>query len=187
MHTQRAWVCQHPARETLISREALDRVEKEVKPSQSSVSRRKTPCFQGSFKDQKKQFRKKEIHMNEPVLYFIPLNFMLSALFANNYNAMKVRNKRAPRLGFHHQGITAVIWNFTGAEALRHVANQPVFQHHWIWPTQPRVHLLEHQKWNAVLAAMQIRSHNWKTISISKDWICFQPTSNTSNHTVDSM
>ena len=188
IHTQRVSVSLHSSRETLLSQE---RGEKETKPSQSSVLKRKTPCFQGSFKDKKSssEKKKKDICVNELVLYFTPLNFMLSGLFTNNCNAMKgkVRNKRAPRLDFHYREIMAAILNFTGAEALRHAANQPVFQRHWIWPTQPRVHLLQHQKWNAVLAAMQNRSHNWKTISISKNQICFQPTSNTSNYTVDSM
>jgi len=70
--------------------------------------------------------------VNELVLYFTPLNFMLSGLFTNNCNAMKgkVRNKRAPRLDFHYREIMAAILNFTGAEALRHAANQPVFQRH---------------------------------------------------------
>lgn len=44
----------HPSQDILISHEAFGRVEKEEKPSQSSVSR-KIPCFQGSFKDQKKK------------------------------------------------------------------------------------------------------------------------------------
>lgn len=67
-------------------------------------SQEKFPAFKGLLKIKKKKHsgKKKVIHMNEPVLYFIPLNFMPSALFANNYNAMKgkVRNKELQGLVF---------------------------------------------------------------------------------------
>lgn len=66
-------------------------------------SQEKFPAFKGLLKIKKKASQeKKVIHMNEPVLYFIPLNFMPSALFANNYNAMKgkVRNKELQGLVF---------------------------------------------------------------------------------------
>lgn len=55
---------QHPSQDILISHEAFGRVEKEEKPSQSSVSR-KIPCFQGSFKDQKKSISGKKSDPHE--------------------------------------------------------------------------------------------------------------------------
>lgn len=95
----------------LISHEAFDRLEKEAQSPYPQSQEGKLPAFEGPLKTKKSSSGKKEIYMNEPVLHFIPLNFTLSALFANKYNAMigKVRNKRAPRLGFHHQGIMAAI------------------------------------------------------------------------------
>lgn len=102
-------------------------------PSFKGLLKTKKSCSRVKKEKKKKREKKKRyLHMNEPVLYFIPLNFMLSDLFANNSYAMKgkIRNKRTPSLAFHHQGIMVAIWNFTGAEALRHVTSQPVFQHH---------------------------------------------------------